>query len=71
MGEYIDNLVLVYLEDIFLLRTNEHEHEHHINLVLQKLREQELQARLKKCEFNKPHVKYLGYIVGSVEVHVD
>ena len=41
-------------------------------LVFQQLREHKLQAKLKKCEFGKPLVKYLGIrIVGSGEVHVD
>ena len=30
-----------------------------------------LQAKLKKCEFGKPHVKYLGHILGSRELRVD
>ena len=29
-----------------------------------------MQAKLKKCEFGKPRVKYLGHVVGSGEVHV-
>ena len=65
MGECIDYFVLVYLDDILIFSTTEHEHENHIRLVFQKLREHKLQAKLKKCEFGKPHVKYLGYIVGS------
>ena len=35
------------------------------------MREHKLQAKLKKCEFGKPRVKYLGHIIGSGEVHVD
>ena len=71
MGEYIDDFVLVYLDDILVFSTTEHEHEHHLRLVFQKLREHKLQAKLKKCEFGKPCVKYLGHVVGSGEVHVD
>ena len=71
MGEYIDNFVLVCLYDILMFSTTEYEHEHHLRLVFQKLREHNLQTKLKKCEFGKPCVKYLGYIVGSGEVHVD
>ena len=33
--------------------------------------EHKLQAKLKKCKFDKPRVKYLVYIVGPGEVHVD
>ena len=40
-------------------------------IVFQRLREHKLQAKLKKCEFSKLRVKYLGYIMGSREVHVD
>ena len=71
MGEYIDDFVLVYLDDILVFSTTEHEYEHHLRLVFQKLREHKLQAKLKKCEFAKPRVKYLGHIVGSGEVNVD
>ena len=71
MGEYIDNFVLVYLDVTLTFSTTEHEHEQHLRLVFQKLREHKLQAKLKKCEFGKPHVKYLGHVVGSVKVHVD
>ena len=71
MGEYIDNFVLVYLDDKLVFSITEHEYKNHPRLVFQKLREHKLQAKLKKCEFDKPRVKYLGYIVGSREVHVD
>ena len=56
---------------IYLCSVTEHEHENHLRLVFQRLREHKLQAKLKKCEFGKPHVKYLGHIVGSGEVYVD
>ena len=69
MGKYIDEFVLAYLDDILVFSTTEH--EHHLRLVFQKLREHKLQVKLKKCEFRKPRVKYLGHVVGSGEVHVD
>ena len=71
MGEYIDDFVLVYLGDILVFSTTEHEQKNHLRLVFQRLREHKRQAKLKKCEFGKPHVKYLSNIVGSGEVHVD
>ena len=71
MGEYIDDFVLVYLDNILVFSFSEHEHEHHLRLVFQKLREHKLHAKLAKCEFSKPRVKYLGHIIGSEEVYVD
>ena len=63
--------MLVYLDDILVFSTIEYEHKHHLRLVFQKLREHKLQAKLKKCEFCKPCVNYLGHVVGSGEVYVD
>ena len=71
MGEYIDDFMLLYLDDILVFSTTEHEHEHHLRLFFQRLREHKLQAKLKKCEFGKLRIKYLGHIVGSGEVHAD
>ena len=36
-----------------------------------RLRKHKLQAKLKKCEFGKSYVKYLGHVVGSGELRVD
>ena len=64
IGEYIDGFVLVYLDDILVFSPTKYEHENHLRLVFQRLREHKLQAKLKKCEFGKPLVKYLVYVVG-------
>ena len=47
--EYIDDFVLVYLDDILVFSTTKYEHDHYLRLVFQKLREHKLQAKLKKC----------------------
>ena len=70
-GKYIDDFVLVYLDDILVFSSTEHEHENPLRLAFQQLREHKPKAKLKKYEFCKPLVKYLGYIVGSGEVYVD
>ena len=33
--------------------------------------EHKLQAKLKRCDFGKPRVKYFGHVVCSGEVYVD
>jgi hypothetical protein len=40
--EYLDKFVIVFIDDILIYSKNEKEHEEHVRLVLQKLREHEL-----------------------------
>ena len=62
---YIDEFILVYLDNILVYSNNADEHELHLRKVFDQLWLQQLQAKLKKYEFGKPHVKYLGHFVGS------
>jgi hypothetical protein len=48
--EYLDKFVVVFIDDILIFSKNE-EHDEHLRLVLQKLRENQLYAKLNKCEF--------------------
>jgi hypothetical protein len=48
---YLDKFVIVFLDDILVYSKSEEEHEHHLRLVLQVLREHQLYAKLSKCSF--------------------
>ena len=43
--EYLDKFVIVFIDDILVYSKNEEEHEGHLRLVLQKLREHQLYAK--------------------------
>jgi hypothetical protein len=49
--EYWDKFVVVFIDDILIFSKNEEEHDKHLCMVLQKLRENQLYAKLNKCEF--------------------
>jgi hypothetical protein len=49
--EYLDMFMVVFIDDILIFSKNEEEHDEHLYLVLQKLRENQLYAKLSKCEF--------------------
>jgi hypothetical protein len=49
--EYLDKFVIVFLDDILIYSKSEEEHEHHLRMVLQVLREHQLYAKLSKCSF--------------------
>jgi hypothetical protein len=48
----------------------EEEHEEHLRLVLQKLREHQLYAKLSKCEFWLKEVSFLGHVISNGGVSV-
>jgi hypothetical protein len=49
--EYLDKFFIVFLDDILIYSKLEEEHEHHLRMVLQVLREHQLYAKLRKCSF--------------------
>ena len=48
---YLDQFVIVFIDDILVYSKTQDEHEEHLRMVLQILREQKLYAKFKKCEF--------------------
>ena len=50
-SKYLDKFVLVFLDEILVYSKNEEEHEEHLRLTLQLLRDHQLYAKLSKCDF--------------------
>jgi hypothetical protein len=63
--EYLDKFMNVYIDDIIIYSKNWNEHLQHIKIVLEELRKVNMMLKLKKCEWAKKNVEYLGYIVGT------
>jgi hypothetical protein len=61
--EYLDKFVVVFIDDILIYSKTEEEHEEHLRLVLQKLREHQLYAEFTKCEFWLKEVSFFGHII--------
>jgi hypothetical protein len=68
---YLDNFVIVFLDDILIYCKSEEENEHHLRLVLQVLREHQLYAKLSKCSFYQKEIHYLGHIILEYDITVD
>jgi hypothetical protein len=69
--EYLDKFVVVFIDDILVYSTSEEEHEEHLRLTLQKLRENRLYAKLSKCEFWMKQVAFLGHVISKGGISVD
>ena len=48
---YMDQFVVVFVDDILIYSLFEEEHENHLRVVLQLLRDHQLYAKFSKCEF--------------------
>jgi hypothetical protein len=69
--EYLDKFVVVFIIDILVYSRGEEEHEEHLHLALQKLREHRLYAKLSKCEFWMKQVAFLGHVISKGGISVD
>jgi hypothetical protein len=69
--EYLDKFVVVFIDDIMIFSKNEEKHDEHLCLVLLKLRENQLYAKLNKCEFWLKEVSFLGHIISEGGISVD
>ena len=68
--EYLDRFVLVFLDDIIVYSDTLEDHERHLRLALQRLREQRLCAKLSKSALCQTEVEFLGHHVGREGLRV-
>ena len=63
--DYLDVFVVIFIDDILIFSKTEEEHEEHLRLVLQRLREHQLYAKFSKCEFWIDEVPFLGHVISQ------
>ena len=68
---FLDQFVVVFFDKILIYSQSEEEHQDHLRIVLQALRDHQLYAKFSKCEFWLIEVKFLGHVVSVSGVSVD
>ncbi|KAK8594732.1 hypothetical protein V6N13_015651 [Hibiscus sabdariffa] len=68
---YLDQFVVVFIDDILIYSRSEAEHDEHLRIVLQTLRDHRLYAKLSKCEFWLRKITFLGHVVSAEGIQVD
>ena len=69
--DYLDSFVIVFIDDILIYSKSPEEHEYHLRLVLQRLKEHRLYAKFSKCKFWLEEVAFLGHIVNREGISID
>jgi hypothetical protein len=66
----LDKFMVVFIDNILVYSKSE-EHAGHLHVVLQRLREHHLYAKLSKCDFWLKEIKFLGHTISQAGIAVD
>ena len=69
--DYLDQFVIVFINDILVYSHSMMEHAKHLRIVLNLLKDKELYAKFKKCEFWLEKVAFLGNVVLKDGISID
>ena len=67
----LDQFTVVFIDDVLVYSRSRDDHAEHLRASLQILRENQLYAKLSKCEFWLEHVSFLGHIISKEGLAVD
>lgn len=68
---YLDQFIIIFIYDILVYSKTDEEHEGHLRIALQVLRDHKLYAKFSKCEFWLDRVVFLGHVVSKDGICVD
>nr|GEV69003.1 retrotransposon protein, putative, Ty3-gypsy subclass [Tanacetum cinerariifolium] len=68
---YLDKFVIMFIDDILVYSKDVEEHDKHLKISLEFLKEDRLYAKFSKCDFWLDSVKILGHVIDRSGVHVD
>jgi len=71
LSKYLDTFVIIFIDDILLYLKNEQEHEEHLRIILQVLREHEIYDKLIKCDIYSDKIPYLGHVISKEVIFVN
>ncbi|KAL0293701.1 UNVERIFIED_CONTAM: Transposon Ty3-I Gag-Pol polyprotein [Sesamum angustifolium] len=60
---FLDQFVIVFIDDILYFSSSREEHEQRLHTVLQILREKQLYAKFSKCEFWMEEIAFIGHVI--------
>ena len=63
LGEYLNDFMIVYFDNIIIYFNNKEEHKRYIKWVLQRLYNKDIPITIKKCKFYIKKTNFIGFII--------
>ena len=71
LGEYLDEFIMAYLDDIIIYFNSKKEHFQYVKQVLQRLIDKKMLVAIKKCKFYTIKTKFCGFIIKLKKLSMD
>ena len=71
LREYLDNFVIVYLDNIIIYLNSEQEHKKYIKWVLKRLYKEDMPVIIKKCEFYTRKTNFKKFIIKLEQISIN
>jgi hypothetical protein len=71
LGEYLDDFIIAYLDDIIIYLNSVEEHKEYIKWVLKKLYKENMLVIVKKYKFHTKKTNFIGFIIKLKQISMD
>ncbi len=71
LWDFLNDFCQVYLDDILIYSKTQQKHKQHVKMILNRLREADLQINIQKCEFNVKEIIFLEVIVSEQDLRMN
>ena len=69
--DFLDNFVVVYLDDIVVYSRTLEDHVKHLQMVFLRLRDNHLYVKREKCAFAQKRINFLGHVIEEGQIRMD
>ena len=69
--DFLDTFVVVYLDNIVISSPTLEDHVVHLEMVFDKLRQNQLYVKKEKCDFAQTEIKFLGHLISKSQILMD
>ena len=67
----LDAFVVVFINDILIFSRSKDDHEQHLRVILQTLKEKQLYEKFEKCEFWLNEITFLGHVINKDDISIE